>query len=385
MIYLDYNATSPVDPAVLEAMLPFFTTEFGNPSSGYPPGRRAKQALEDAREKVARAIGAKPGEVVFTSGGTESNNMVFKGMPRTRNGGPAHFVTTRIEHPAVTNPCIHLVERGMEADFVPVDGLGIAHPEDLRRALGPNTVLVSIMHANNETGAVQPVSEVAAIARSAGVYTHTDAAQSVGKIPTNVDALGVDFLTIAGHKVYAPKGIGALYIREGAELTPLMHGAAQEAGRRAGTENVALAVGLGVAMELAARDLEANAKSMRATRDLLHRELASRVDGLALNGPDEPRLPNTLNVSFPGVAGGDVLAAAPELCASTGAACHAREVSISHVLAAMGLERQRAVGAVRLSVGRHTTGEDVRRAAEILARAWAEVRAARDANENGAP
>jgi cysteine desulfurase len=370
MLYLDHNATTPVDPRVKDAALPFLMEEFGNPSSAYALGQRAREAVENARAQTARALGASPGEILFTSGGTESNNTVLKGVPRMKNGRPAHVITTRVEHPAVTNPCLWLLEQGMDVDFLPVDSHGMVDPEDVRRAIRKETVLVSCMHSNNETGTLMPVAEIARLAREEGALSHTDAAQSVGKVPLDVEALGVDFLTAAGHKLYAPKGVGALYIRNGAALAPLLHGAGQEKGRRAGTENVALCVALGAAFRLAASGVAQEAARLRALRDRLHQELQERVPGLSLNGHPEARLPNTLNVAFPGVAGADVLARAKGVCASTGAACHDRSVAVSHVLEAMGLSRERAMGAVRLSLGRHTSEEDITRAADILSAAY---------------
>ena len=370
MIYLDHNATTPVCPQAREAMAPFFGAWFGNPSSPYPLGRRAKACLESARERVAKALGALPEEIVFTSGGTESDNMaVFGGVAALKKKG-GHVITTAIEHPAVTSPALFLLNNGHDVTFVPVDSLGLVDPDQIQAAIRPDTVLISVMHANNETGVLQPVEKIAALAKKAGALFHTDAAQSVGKVPVDVAEMGVDLLTVAGHKLYAPKGVGVLYIRKGAPVAPLLHGGGQENGMRPGTENVALASGLAAALETVTAGLEADAQRMQYLRDRLFGLLQEKVPGILLNGHPEKRLPNTLNVSFPGVNGEDILAASPDLCASTGAACHGGSTRVSHVLAAMRLPMDRARGAVRLSLGRRTTAREVEKAAGILARAY---------------
>lgn len=364
MIYLDYNATTPIAPEVAAAMAPYLEREFGNPSSDYPLGWSAKLAVEQARRQVAALIGARPEEIVFTGCATEANNLVLKGVAWHFKGG--QIITTAVEHPAVLAPCRWLATQGFEVTVLPVDGEGRVDPDDVRRALTPHTILISVMHANNETGALQPVAEVAAIAREAGVWCHTDAAQSIGKVPVDVEELGVDFLTLAGHKFYAPKGIGALYVRRERELTPLLHGGGQEGGRRSGTENVPHIVGLGEAARLARERLPEDGPRMQTLRDELYRRLAEGFPGLRLNGPVAERLPNTLNISFPGLSGRKLLQGIAGLAASVGAACHGEVETPSPVLLAMGLTPELALAAVRLSVGRYTTAEEVAQAAELL-------------------
>ncbi|MBN2122735.1 MAG: cysteine desulfurase, partial [Deltaproteobacteria bacterium] len=298
-IYLDHNATTPIDPEVFRAMVPFLEREFGNPSSPYSLGVCAKEAVERAREQVAFFLGAAPAEITFTSGGTESNNAVLKGIVDFRDPGACHIVTSAVEHPAILNPALYLMELGVEVSVVGVDRFGRVDPEDVRKALKPRTRLISIMLANNETGTLQPLREISTIAAEHGIPLHTDAAQALGKIPVDVQELGVDFLSVAGHKMYAPKGVGALFVRAGRPLTPLLHGAAQEQGRRAGTENTVLAVGLGAACALAARGLQDNIRHMAQCRDRLQERLFSALDDLVLNAHPEHRLPNTLNVSVP--------------------------------------------------------------------------------------
>lgn len=366
MIYLDYNATTPIAEEVVRGVQPYLQKEFGNPSSDYALGQRAREAVVQARRQVAALLGAQPEEIVFVSGATEANNWVLKGVTHQHRERGRHLITTTIEHPAILNPCLFLLEEGWDVTFVKVDGRGLVDPEDIRRAIRPETVLISVMLANNETGALQPVAAISQVAREHDIPLHTDAAQAVGKIPVNVQDLGVDFLTVAGHKLYAPKGIGALYIRSGQKLTPLLHGASQEGGRRAGTENVVLDVALGLACDLAQQRLAADMVHLQARRDQLHELLQAGYPGLVLNGPVQERLPNTLNVSFPGLSGAAILAGIPDLAASTGAACHGPEVKLSHVLAAMGVPPHIGQGAVRLSVGRQTTADEVRRAADLL-------------------
>ncbi|HZE20621.1 MAG TPA: cysteine desulfurase family protein [Desulfobaccales bacterium] len=364
MIYLDYNATTPVAPEVYRAMQPFLEGEYGNPSCDYPLGLRARDAVYQARQEVASLLGCRPEEIVFTSGATEANNTVLKGV--AAGHGRGRIITAATEHPAVLAPCRYLQSQGFEVTILPVDGAGRLDPEAVRRALTPDTILISVMHANNETGAIQPLEEIGALARQAGVPFHTDAAQSVGKIPVDVDALQVDFLTVAGHKFYAPKGVGALYVRTGAALTPLLHGASQEDGRRAGTENVPYMVALGAACRLGRERLPGVTAHLQELRDHLHELLKAGVPGLILNGPEAARLPNTLNVSFPGIAGCDLMAAVPEVAASLGSACHAGQEAVSPVLAAMGLPAAVARGTVRFSVGYPTTRAEVEEAAALL-------------------
>jgi cysteine desulfurase len=370
-IYLDYNATTPVAPEVLEAMLPYLAEHFGNPSSSHAYGRRAREAVEVARAEVAALIGAQPDEIVFTGCATESNNLAILGVTRALGATRRHLVTSSIEHPAVSAPCERLRGEGWHLTVVPVDREGRVDPDDVGRALRAETALVSVMHANNEVGTVQPVAELARLARERGATVHTDAAQSAGKVPVDVDALGVDLLTLAGHKLYAPKGVGALYVRRGTPITPVLVGADQEHGLRPGTENVALIVGLGAAARLARERGSLAGERLARLRDLLHGLLRDGVLGLELNGPATGRLPNTLHLSFPGVGGRELLRAVEgEVAASVGSACHSEADAVSGVLAAMGVEVARARGAVRLSLGLPTTGEEVTRAATALVSAW---------------
>lgn len=373
-IYLDYNATTPLDPRVAEAMQPFLrgglAGGFSNPSSAHAYGHAARLAVEDARARVTHLLGGQPDELVFTGGGSEADNLAIVGVAEAYREKGTHIITSQVEHPAVLSTCRYLERRGFRVTYLPVDGTGQVSLFDVERALTPETILVSILHANNETGTLQPIAEIAHLAHRHGALVHTDAAQSVGKIPTWVDDLGVDLLTVAGHKLYAPKGIGALYVRTGTRLEPLIHGAGQERGRRAGTENVAYIVGLGKACDIAASTTTDDATRLRELRDRLQRLLARGVPDLALNGHVNERLPNTLNVSFPGVDGEDLLAATPSVAASTGSACHAGRTEPSAVLTAMGLLRERALGAVRLSLGRFATVEDVDDAAVALVDAW---------------
>jgi len=366
MIYLDYNATTPVAPEVFRALRPFLEGEFGNPSCDYPLGLHSREAVRQAREEVAALLGCGAGDIVFTSGATEANNTVLKGV--AAHHGRGRIITAATEHPAVLAPCRYLQSQGFQITILPVDGAGRLDPDAVRRALTADTILISVMHANNETGTLQPVREIGALAREAGVAFHTDAAQSVGKIPVNVDDLQVDFLTVAGHKFYAPKGVGALYVRPGSNLAPLLHGASQEGGRRAGTENVPYMAALGAACRLAKERLPGVAAHLRGLRDRLQDLLKAGVPGLILNGPEVERLPNTLNVSFPGLAGCDLMAGVPQVAASLGSACHAGQEAISPVLAAMGVPGAVARGAVRFSVGYPTTMAEVEEAAARLLR-----------------
>ncbi|HEY3447422.1 MAG TPA: cysteine desulfurase family protein [Myxococcales bacterium] len=365
-IYLDYNATTPLAPQALEAMLPYLQEHFGNPSSGHSYGQRAKEGVERARGQLATLLGCEAEEVVFTGGGTEANNLAIFGAVDA--SGLKRVVTSAIEHPAVEQPCRALEKHGVEVVRVPVDGRGQVDPAAIAKALsGGERSLVSVMHANNETGALQPVAEIARVAHAHGALVHTDAAQSVGKVSVRVDELGVDLLSVAGHKLYAPKGVGALYVRAGTALSPFARGAGHERGLRPGTENVASLAGLGAAAELALRDPPAHSLSTLARR--LLDGLRAQIPGLLLNGPEGQRLPNTINVSAPGKLGRDWLAAAPEIAASLGSACHEGRDEPSGVLMAMGLTRERALGAVRLSVGRSTTEAEIDTAIAALARA----------------
>jgi cysteine desulfurase len=371
-IYLDYNASTPIDPAVAAAMRPFLTEAFGNPSSGHWASTPAKAALEQARGQVAALLGSAPDEIVFTSGGSEANNLAIKGTFFALRQKGNHIITTAVEHPAVLAPCRFLERLGATVAYLAVDRTGRVDPEDVRRAVTPRTILISVMHANNEVGTIQPIEEIGSVAREHGIRFHTDAAQSVGKIPTRVDMLGVDLLTIAGHKLYAPKGVGALYVRRGVELEPLIHGAGHEGGRRAGTESALLAVGLGAACALA-QDL-APMKRVEALRDRFWRALQDRFgDGVVLNGHLDHRLPNTLNVSFVDKVGAEVLAGLKGVAASTGSACHSGRIELSPVLAAMGVPEKTGMGAVRFSLGRQTTDAEIDAVIEQLAGAPALV------------
>ena len=376
-IYLDHNATTPVRPEVLEAMLPYLKGHYGNPSSLYHLGQEARKAVDRAREQVAHLLGVKnPEEIAFTSGGSESINWAIKGIAAVQRK-KGHIVTTKIEHSAGLNSCKYLESRGWQVTYVGVDWHGRVDPAHIREAILPETVLVSVMHANNEVGTIQPIAEIARITRERGVLLHTDAAQSAGKIPIDVVSLGVDLLTLAGHKFYASKGVGALYVRAKTPLRGISFGADHEHGLRPGTENVAAIAGLGVAARLARARLPELGAQLRARRDQLHALLSVAIPGLILNGHPLERLPNTLHVSFPAVSGRRLLAhAAHIVAASLGSACHSEHDAVSGVLAAMGADSARAAGAVRLSVGAMTTADDVQRAAQGLLEAWKTATAA---------
>jgi cysteine desulfurase len=365
-IYLDYNATTPIDPLVAEAMTPFLTDGFGNPSSIHVEGRRAKSALEEAREKTARCLGCGSLEVVFTSGGSESNNLAIRGLVEARDGG--HVITSAVEHPAVLEVVIGLeIEGRIELTVVGVDRYGRVDPGVIAAAIRDDTVLVSLMLANNEVGTLQPVKNVAALCRERGVAIHTDAAQAVGKVPVNVADLGVDLLSVAGHKLYAPKGVGALYVREGVEILPQIRGAGHERGRRAGTENALLAVGLGTACELVQQEVTEEQERLAVLRRNLAAGLRTGCEDLVEHGHPEHRLPNTLSVALPGRdANGLVGDLAEELAVSAGSACHSGATMISYVLQAMGVEPELARSTIRLSVGRFTTEEEIDRAVELI-------------------
>lgn len=369
-IFLDYNATTPIDPAVTEAMMPYLTGAFGNPSSEHHYGDAPRTALAHARKQVAELLHAPDGQIVFTGSGSEADNLAIRGAALA--AGPErrpHVITQRTEHPAVLEACRALQRwHGVEVTYLPLDTDGVVDPGDLAAAITSRTALVSIMAANNETGAVQPTAKLARIAHEHGAVFHCDAAQAVGKLPVDVTALDADLLTVVGHKMYAPKGIAALYVRSGVRLEPLVYGGGQEGGLRSGTENVALAVALGAAARLAAEDLAAGGhRHVQELRDRLHAELTSRLPNrVQLNGPAQARLPNTLNISIDGVIGHELLAAIPEVAASTGSACHSGDHQPSPVLTAMGLAADRGLSAVRLSLGRWTTRDDIDRAVELL-------------------
>lgn len=368
-IYLDYNATTPVDPIVTKAMLPYFKAHFGNPSSNHAYGWLAKEAVEHARKEVAELIGARTEEMVFTSGGTESDNHAIIGAIVANDREKRHIITSRIEHPAVLNTCHYLEERlGCRVTYLPVDRHGTVDPDSVKKAITEETVLITIMHANNEVGTIEPIAEIGEIARESDIIFHTDAAQSCGKIAVNVDDLGVDLLTIAGHKLYAPKGVGALYIRKGTKLDSFIHGAGHEDGRRAGTENVPYIVGLGKACELVREKLPEYGERTKRLRDRIHDALLDGLgkDQVKLNGHPERRLPNTLNTSIRGIVGETLLEQLPEIAASTGSACHSGSMDPSPVLLAMGLDRDLALGAIRISLGRWTTAEEIARASRQI-------------------
>jgi cysteine desulfurase len=363
-IYLDFNASTPICPEAVEAMRTFQTDHYGNPSSLHWAGMPAKDAVENARGQVAGLLGCDPTEVVFTSGGSESNNHAIKGIYFANRDRGDHIITTAVEHPATINPCRFLETLGAKVTVLPVERYGMVDPEDVRRAITPRTILITVMHANNEVGTIEPIPGISAIAREAGVPFHTDSAQTVGKIPIDVEELGVDLLSVAGHKVYAPKGIGALYIREGTKIEPFVHGAGHEAGRRAGTENVLLAVALGAACDVARKWV--GMPQIEVLRDRFWDRLKGIFgDKMTLNGHPTERLPNTLNVNFVGRVGAEVLATLPGVAASTGSACHAGSVTLSPVLAAMEVPMAEGMGAVRFSLGRATTWEELE---EVLAK-----------------
>lgn len=374
-VYLDYNASTPIAPKVAEATRPFLVDHYGNPSCRHWAGVPAKEAVERARAQVAGLLGCEPAEVLFTSGGTESNNHAIKGAFFALREQGNHIVTTEIEHPAVLNPCRFLERIGAEVTYLPVDGAGMVDPEAVRDAITERTILVTVMHANNEVGTIQPIEEIAEITRERRVLFHTDAAQSVGKIPVRVQDMGVDLLSVAGHKVYAPKGVGALIIREGVQIEPFMHGAGHESGRRAGTENVLLDVALGEACEIAGQALSANAQHFKAMKDELLGKLQARLAETRLNGHPERCLPNTLSLAIKGVEAHELVdSIRNEIAASAGSACHAGETTISGVLKAMGVPPEWARGTLRLSTGRTTTVDDISTAVERIAEAAERLR-----------
>ena len=366
-IYLDYNATTPHDPEVIAAMRPFLEDEFGNPSSSHGYGLPPHKAVMQARRQVASLLNCRPQEIVFTSGGTESNNQALKGIAYAYRGKGSHMITSQIEHPAILQVCAYLEENGCEVTYLPVDNQGLVSVSDVTDAVKANTVLITIMHANNEVGTIQPISEIGEIAKNRGVLLHTDAAQSIGKIPCEVDTLGVDLLSIAGHKVYAPKGVGALFIRDGVKLPNLMHGAGQEAGIRPGTENVLEIVGLGKACEIAKRDLASNRLHMQQMRDRLFEGIKKECAPIRLNGHPGQRLPNTLSLSFRDLEANRILEEIGlEVAASAGAACHSDKVEVSQVLKAMQVPLEWAKGTLRLTTGRMTTEADIDTAVRVI-------------------
>ncbi len=363
-IYLDHNATTPMDPETAKSMMPYLTAEFGNPSSGYPLGQHAKDAVERARKEVSSLLHCRSDEIVFTSGGSESNNTVLKGLVDFKAPEKYHIITTAVEHPAVLNPAVFLMTLGVDVTVLPVDEYGQVDPMAVEKAISPRTALITVMLANNETGTLQPIKQISKIGKAHGIAVHTDAAQAVGKIEIDVNELDVDYLSVAGHKLYGPKGVGALYVRNGHTFTPLIHGAGQERGMRAGTENVILAVGLGAACRVAQTRLQQDIQTVQTLRDGLQSLLFEGLNDLVLNGHPTERLPNTLNVAVPGMEGGKILEALPNILASTGAACHDRNVKLSHVLSAMAVPPEIGMGALRFSLGRSNTAEQIRTAAK---------------------
>ena len=369
-IYLDYNATTPVDPLAAQALEPWLRERFGNPSSAHLYGKEAKAAVETARADVAALIGGRPEDMVFCGSATEANNLAIFGVARALRGERRHLVTSAVEHPSVMQPMRWLEAEGWQLTVLPVDGTGRVRMDAAAQAIRRDTALVSVMLANNETGTMQPVSEIAALAHARGAFMHVDAAQGAGKTSVDVQELGADLLTLAGHKFYAPKGVGALYVREGTPILPIMAGAGHERGLRPGTENVPHIVALGTAARLAQEGLAREAARLQQLRDALQERLVIAIPGLLLNGHPAERLPNTLNLSFPGVAGWQLLAATPEIAASTGSACHAGGHTVSDILAAMSMPREQALGAIRLSLGRFTTTAEIEEAANALINAW---------------
>lgn len=365
-VYLDYNATTPIDPAVLEAMLPYLKGSFGNPSSDHYYGAAAKNALSRAREQVAYLVSCEPDEVFFTSGGSESNNLAIKGAVDSYRSLGDHIITSKIEHPAVLEVFGALERQGIKCDYIDVDEHALIDLECLKDLIGPRTVLVSLMHSNNEVGTIQPVSKAASIAKGRNILFHCDAAQSIGKINVDFKQLGIDLLSIAGHKLYAPKGIGALIVKRGVRLSKMVHGAGHERGIRAGTENVPSIVALGKACEIAKSGLDHNTKHMKAMRDMLYKGLSERIEGIVLNGHPVERLPNTLSVSFTGINANTLLGELKDIAASPGAACHYESEELSYVLKAMGVEKERGFSTIRFSVGRQTTTGEIKRAIEVI-------------------
>jgi cysteine desulfurase len=387
-VYLDYNATTPVDSQVLDAMLPYFSADFANASSIHTPGQRARAAVETAREQVAALVGARPQEIVFTSGGTESDNHAIFGVIAARvpqpilavhssQHAPPHIITTTIEHEAVLNACQAAEKQGIEVTYLGVDREGRINPEALRRAIRPETTLITVMHANNELGTVQPLEEIGRIAKEQKIYFHTDAVQSAGKVPIDVNALAVDLLSLSGHKLYAPKGVGALYIRSGTRVRQFLYGGHHQRGARPGTENVAAIVGLGKAAEIARNSLANDAERVSALRDKLERGVLDRVPQLRVNAGDGPRTPNTTNIMFVGIEGEALVIALDlkGLACSVGAACSSGAVEPSHVLTAIGLSQEEAKSSLRFSLGRHTTDAEISFALEVIPAAVAQLRA----------
>jgi len=376
-IYLDNTATTPTHPDVVKAMLPYFTDVFGNPSSIHSYGQEGKEAIEEARVKVAELIGAQDEEIVFTSGGTEADNFALKGVAYANEKKGNHIIASPIEHHAVMETCKFLEQRGFRVTFLPVDGYGLVDPDDVRRAITSETILISVMHANNEIGTIEPIAEIGKLAREAEICFHTDAVQTVGHIPVDVGEFGVDLLSLSAHKLYGPKGAGALYIRKGTKITPFMHGGEQERRRRASTENIPGIVGLGKAVELVRQEMSEEAERLTLLRDRFIKGLMERIDHVHLNGHPRARLPNNVNVSIDFVEGESMVLNLDleGICASTGSACSSASLEPSHVLLATGVLPEQAHGSLRLTSGRWTTEEDIQRVLEVLPRIVAKLRA----------
>ncbi|MGC8930386.1 MAG: cysteine desulfurase NifS [Dictyoglomus sp.] len=369
-VYLDYAATTPLRKEVYEAMKPFLKEKFGNPSSIHHFGRETRTAIEEAREKIVKAIGAKSDEIIFTSGGTESNNMAIKGVAFALSTKGKHIITSKVEHHAVLEPCHFLEKLGFEITYLPVDREGFVDPDDLKKALRKDTILISIMHANNEIGTIEPIQELSKIAKEYDIYFHTDAVQTVGHIPVNVDELGVDLLSISAHKFYGPKGVGALYIRKGTKIHPLIHGGSQENNKRAGTENVAGIIGMGKAIELAILEMDKEIERLTELRDYFIREVEKRISDVYLNGPRSNRLPNNINFSFAYVEGESILLHLDleGVEVSTGSACSSSSLEPSHVLSAINVPIELAHGSIRFTLGLYTTKEDLNYTLDVLER-----------------
>ncbi|MEE8619264.1 MAG: cysteine desulfurase NifS [Dehalococcoidales bacterium] len=376
-IYLDYAATTPTHPEVVKAMLPYFTDAFGNPSSIHFHGQEAKGAIEEARVKVANLINARDEEIVFTSGGTEADNFALKGVAFANEDKGNHIITSSIEHHAVIEPCKLLEGRGFSVTYLPVDEYGLVEPDEVRRAITDKTIIISVMHANNEVGTIERIAEIGKIAKEAEIYFHTDAVQMVGHIPVDVNELGVDLLSMSAHKLYGPKGVGALYIRKGTKLVAFMHGGEQERRRRASTENLPGVVGFGKAVELAGQEMSEEEKRLTYLRDQLVKGLMERIDHTRLNGHPTMRLPSNVNVSVDYVEGESMVLNLDleGICASTGSACSSSSLEPSHVLLAMGLSHEQAHGSLRFTLGKWTTEEEIRRVLEVLPRIVAKLRA----------
>lgn len=376
-VYLDHNATTPTHPEVVKAMLPYFEEVFGNASSIHQFGQQARKAIDEAREKVAEFIGAKPEEIVFTSGGTESNNLAIKGILYANESKGKHIITSSIEHHSVLNPCKYLEKKGFKVTYLPVDKYGVIEPEGVKEAISNETILISIMHANNEVGTIESITEIGTIAKEKEIHFYTDAVQSVGKIPVNVNELNVDLLSLSGHKIYGPKGIGALYIRKGTRIQPLIHGGHHEKNRRAGTENVPAIVGLGKAIEIVNETMETGLIHLTNLRNKLCRGIGEKIDHVQLNGHPGKRLPNTLNMSFEFVEGESIILNLDMkgVAVSSGSACTSGSLEPSHVLKAMGVEPAIAQGSIRFSLGKDNTEGDIDYVLEILPEIISRLRA----------